>query len=166
MAKFNFKDTFDKIGRIFVQGLSKRMKQQKGIDGQGYSAPEPSTLRERRSMNGKAASASTKRLVVTHELSNEGFGYKPSDLGVKIFARNVSHSEGISYERLIEYNSKGQSRVNKNIKSPPLVFPTNGNEVMMMENEMRLAKSIFEKEASKQMKDMAKMNLKVKLNIG
>lgn len=166
MAQFKFRETFEKIGKIFAQGLSKRMKQQTGIDGQAYSSPEPSTLRARQRLKGKASSASTKRLVVTNELSNEAFSHTASDTGVKVFARNVSHRAGLSYQRLIEYNSKGQSLVNSDIKNPPLVFPTDKNEVLMMQNEMELAKRLFAGEAKKQMRQMATLNLKVKLNIG
>jgi hypothetical protein len=166
LADFKFRESFEKIGKVFVQGLSKRMKQQTGVDGQTYSPPEESTLKARRRMKGKASSASVKRLVVTNELSNEAFAYVAGDIGVKVFARNVSHRNGLSYQRLIEYNSKGQSLVNSDIKNPPLVFPTNKNEVMMMENEMEVAKRIFATDAKAQMRKMAVMNLKVKLNIG
>ncbi len=166
MADFNFKETFDKIGKIFVQGLSKRMKQQTGIDGAPYSPPEKSTLRSRQYLKGKTASGKTTRLWVTNELANEGFSHVPYAKGVKVFARNVSHKSGVSYERLIEYNSKGQSRVNTNIKNPPLVFPINKNEVLLMTREYEEAKRIFDKDALKQMKAMAKVSLKVKLNIG
>lgn len=172
MAKFNFKKVFEDIGKIFVQGLSKRMKQQKGIDGGAYSSPAPSTLLSRRGKkSGKTgkvlkSSGSTKRLVVTGELSNEGFGYSATDNGVKVFARPVSHSVGVSYDRLIEYNSKGQSKVNKNIKNPPLVFPTNKSEVEMMQNEIKIARELFAREAKKQIQEMAKTNLKVQLRVG
>ena len=171
MATFKFKKVFEDIGKIFAQGLSKRMKQQKGIDGGAYSAPAPSTLLSRRrvkSKTGKAlkSSGSTKRLVVTGELSNEGFGYTPSDNGVKVFARPVSHSAGVSYDRLIEYNSRGQSKVNKYIKNPPLVFPTNKGEVEMMQNEIKIARELFAREAKKQIQEMAKTNLKVQLRVG
>ena len=108
----------------------------------------------------------SKKLVVNKLLSSEGFGYNAKPDNVKIFARPVSHREGVSYDRLIEYNSRGQARVNKRIANPPLVFPTNPSETMMMSNEFKVAKNIFREEANKQIKDAAKMNLKVILRVG
>ena len=172
MAQFDFRDTFDKIGRIFVQGLSKRVKQQTGIDGSGYSKPAESTLRSRRAKKsaktGKVltSSASTKRLWVTGEFGNEAFGYTPKANGVKVFVREVSHKLGISYAQILRHNSRGQRELNRNIASPPLVFPVNASEVMLMTDEMEKAKRIFAIEANKQLREKAKMNIKVQLKIG
>ena len=166
MAKFNFTKAFDEIGSMFVTALKNKMHGQKGIDGMSYSPPAPSTLRARRSLKGKAASASTKRLVVTNELANEGFGYtvKPNDL--RVFVRPVSHKDGVSYDRIIEYNSRGQSRVNKNITNPPLVFPTNSSEILMMKKEVKTAMAILQDHANRQFKDKLNMKLKVVLRVG
>lgn len=164
--QFDFTKAFDQIGSYFRTGLSKRMKSQRGIDDNTYSSPEMSTLKARRSMKGKAASASTKRLVVTGELSGEAFDYKASATGVKIFARNVSHLSGVSYDRLIEYNSRGQSKVNRNIKNPPLVFPTNKGEIELMMGEMEVARRLFATEAKRQMREKAVIRLKVALRVG
>jgi hypothetical protein len=159
----DFKPILEKIGKIFVQGLSKRMKQQKGIDNNTYSSPAPSTLKARKSLKGKAASSSVKRLVVTNELSNNAFSFKAFKDRVAIYAREASHLGGISYARIIEYNSKGQSRVNPKIVNPPLVFPTNSAEVGMMDNEIKIARNIFAKEALAKLKEEAKMNIKQRL---
>lgn len=169
--QFNFKPVFERIGQEFARGLQKRIPAQVGIDGQAYSKPAESTLKGRRGKTGKGgralkSSGSTKRLWVTGEFSKEAFGYKASETGVQVFAREVSHTGGISNAQIVRYNSKGQDKVNRNIANPPLVFPTNPEEVMLMQDEMRLARELFAREAKKQMREMAGLNLKVKLNVG
>jgi hypothetical protein len=110
--------------------------------------------------------SSTKRLWVTGEFGNEAFGYKPTENGVKIFAREVSHKDGISYAQILRYNSRGQSKLNRHIKIPPLVFPTDKNEIAMMSDQFTDAKRIFEKEANKQMREQLNTKMKVVLRIG
>lgn len=48
--KFDFTEVFSEIGRLFVRGLSLRMRNQVGIDGARYSRPEKSTLKARQRM--------------------------------------------------------------------------------------------------------------------
>ena len=171
MAQFNFKPVFERIGQEFARGLQKRIPAQVGIDGQAYSKPAESTLKGRRGKVGKTgkilkSSLSNKRLWKTGEFSKEAFGYKASEVGVKVFAREVSHTGGISNAQILRYNSKGQPQVNKNIANPPLVFPSKPDEVLLMHDELRLAKELFARDAKKQMREMAAMNLKVQLNLG
>jgi hypothetical protein len=46
---FDFTEVMKKIGQLFVRGLSLRIRQQQGIDGEKYSALKPSTIRGRMS---------------------------------------------------------------------------------------------------------------------
>ena len=47
MAAFDFTATMDAIGKIFTRGLKRRIENQVGIDGGGYSMPKPSKLKRR-----------------------------------------------------------------------------------------------------------------------
>lgn len=170
----DFTPALDAIGRIFVQGFSKRMKQQIGIDGEAYSRPEASTLAKRRYGTGmqkrqgktlknrtkRASSQSTKRLVVTGELSNEAFGYDVKNGACRVFAREVSHMGGLSYAQILRYNSRGQKDINKNIKRPPLVFPTNQSEISGMTTEIDLCNRVLRNALSKEIAKMKAAGLK------
>lgn len=179
----DFTEAYDTIGKIMVQGLSRRMKQQTGIDGEAYSPVKPSTLAKRRlgnkmshlrgrslkQRNKLKSSQSTKRLVVTGELTNEAFGYEVKKDGVRVFAREVSHMDGLSYAQILRYNSRGQKNVNKYIDRPPLVFPTSPAEIAMMDKEnkdaSRIAKNVLDKEI-KRMKEAGAATIKRILTIG
>lgn len=106
------------------------------------------------------------RLFVSGEFANEGFSYKAIPNGVKVFAEESQHEGGVTNAQILRWNSRGQPKLNRHIANPPLVFPTNKNEIMMMTNEWELARRAFQKDAKAQMKDMANMKMKVVLNIG
>ena len=91
-------------------------------------------------------------------------------MGVKIFAKNALHRSGKRFSDILKYNSRGQDEVNPNIQNPPLVFPTNKSEILMLQDGnrpvMEKIRRDLEKEVLKQLKEMGEVSIKVKLNIG
>lgn len=136
MAAFDFTATFDAIGRIFTRGLKRRIENQVDINGARYSPLKPSTLRKRKTR--KNGTKNTKRLHVTRDTANRGFGHTPDSSGVTIFVSGEDHmSANATYRDIIRWNSRGQPVVNPNIIDPPLVFPINPEEVKLMTKEMQ-----------------------------
>jgi hypothetical protein len=110
------------------------------------------------------------RLLVSQDLANRGFTHKATRDGVTIKVSDQLHiqmGKGArkKHSDIISYNSKGQDDLNPHIKRPPLVFPTTGEEVMMMKSEMDQAMRLFELEATRQMQSAAKLHITRTLRI-
>lgn len=173
--KLNLSKEFQALGVRICSALYKGVENNVAIDGSAYSKPEESTLKARRvkrsAKTGKilGSSSSIKRLRVTGDFAREAFAYKSSESGVTVYALNKTHRSGeITYADILRYNSKGQDKVNRNIKVPPLVFPTNNEEIKMLlkNQDVAHATSKLIEEAGKQLKQMGILNVKVRLNIG
>ena len=166
MATFDFKSTFDQIGKTFIRGLKRRIENQVGLDGVKYPPPAPSTLAKRRSKKGRGKN-STKRLHVTHDFANRGFNYIPDATSVTVLVPDTPHMEGgITYEWILRYNSRGQEEVNFNIADPPLVFPSKGEEVLLMQKELDQSARLFASDLRKQLRDRGIVRAKTILTIG
>lgn len=173
MAQFDFTESFEKIGKIFAKGLRETMLDQVDISGSQFARPAQSTLKARQT--GKNKKSAIGRMHVTGNTANEAFTYEATKNGVKIKV-STKHHRGSSgsdkrsnptYKQLIEWNSKGQPKLNPYVGgNAPLIFPTNKNEVLMMTREFEQAKKIFAKDAKEQMGKMADTKMKVVLNIG
>lgn len=110
------------------------------------------------------------RLLVSQDLANRGFTHKATKDGVTVMVSDKLHLQMGNQKRqkhsdIISWNSKGQDDLNPHIKRPPLVFPTTGEEVMMMKSEMDQAARLFELEATRQMEAAAKLHIKRTLRI-
>ena len=195
MATFDFLKTFDDIGRIFIRGLKRRIEQQVGIDGQGYSYPKPSTLKKRKAQKigtkffkgtrtkvtkgdfhtsveekdvySRGLAVNIKRLHVTRDTANRGFAHSPDSTGVTIFVSTADHkSAKATYRDIIRWNSRGQPVVNPYIVNPPLVFPVKDQEVLHMKEELDRAAKVFSLDLKKQLRDYGIVRAKTILNIG
>jgi len=197
---FDFTKTFDFIGRAFVRALSLNVRQQQGIDGNGYSFIAPSTGKSRRakrtgtkflkgirtkrvkdfdesyevtkSVFSRGLVVSLKRLFVTGEFAASGFNYSPDKNGVDVFVPESFHKGGATMADIVRYNSRGQSRLNKNIKAPPLVFPNNAGEVALIRDSttggsvLERGQKMLKDEIVKQMKEQGILVAKRELHIG
>jgi hypothetical protein len=191
--QFDFKEVFTEIGRLFVHGLGLRIKKQVSLDGARYSRPELSTLKARQRMlagtksrkgitlRGKIRAVQAvgaqgltnvpiTRLLVSQDTANRGFGSEASKDNVRIFISDAYHikmgkQKTISFSKIISHNSRGQDDLNTAIKSPPLVFPTDTAEILMMEKEIGFARRMFDAEASEQMNKLATLKLRKVLKI-
>ncbi len=174
MATFDFTKTFEKIGTQFVRGLRDGIVKQRGLDGGAYPPPTQATLEMRKQKTGKKggalkSSSSMKRMYVTGDTAREAFSFVAKPNGVSVFALKFNHKDGdITYSDIIKDNSRGLRGSNPNIKesNKPLIFPSKPDEIKMMKKEFEFSKKIFEIDAVKMLREMAKMNLKVKLNVG
>ena len=166
MATFDFKSTFDQIGKTFIRGLKRRIENQVGIDGAGYAPPKPSTLKSRKYKHGRGKS-SVKRLHVSYDTANRGFNYVPDERGVTVFVPDSLHMDGgATYRDIIKYNSRGQANVNTNVDNPPLVFPSRGEEVLLMQKELDQSAKLFASDLRKQLRDRGIVRAKTILTIG
>ena len=170
MAAFDFTATMDAIGKIFTRGLKRRIENQVGIDGAHYSYPKASTLKRRKVGKigtKRAAAVNIKRLHVTRDTANRGFGHTPDSSGVTIFVSSGDHmSANATYRDIIRWNSRGQPVVNPYIVNPPLVFPTKEAEVNLMKAEMGEAGKKLHLDVVRQLREKGIVRAKVVLNIG
>ena len=116
----------------------------------------------------KHISTSIARLYVTHDLAVRGFRSESSPNMVRIFVSDAPHTPfygtNPTLRQIIQWNSRGQDE--NTSSSSPLVFPTTRQEVMAIQPEFSRAGQMIKTEANRQIKDMAKMNLTIKVNIG
>jgi hypothetical protein len=121
-----------------------------------------------------AMSYDPRRLWHTGRLAKGAFDSLASKDSVKVFVKDSFYAPGWgaldpskrqTFSDIIGWNSRGQSEVNTNIKSPPLVFPTDTGDLLMMEKEMKFAKRMFDIEAEKQMNKLATLKLRKVLKI-
>ena len=157
---------FEKIGKKFQLGLMNRVMRQQGVDGGRYSPPKPSTGRSRKVQRLKRGSGmlggvstiwggavkSFRRLYVTGNYAKGAFKYAFDASGVTVFASENLHPDGATYADITRYNSRNWEP-NKNITSPPMVFPKTTNEVVMMTDEMAFARKTLADEITRQLRN-------------
>jgi len=181
---FNFQSILEQIGQLFVSGLKSRIEQQIGIDSKTYSRPTISTLRQRsaslskftpslkgaKQRKGKLKQVSTDRLFVTHQLANQGFDYNVKENSATVFVSPTVHNvignaKALTMRDIVEYNSRNQSKVNRRIVDPPLIFPTTSEEVELLQKEYHASYDLFQQELQKQLNNILINNFHITLNI-
>ena len=186
---FDFTKTFDFIGKAFVRALALNVRQQRGIDGQGYSHVKPATAKKRgikmfrnksetinprtgRAKTFTAPGMSLKRLFVTGEFSSGGFRHTPEKDGVDVFVPESDHKGNITMANIMRYNSRGQARVNPYIVTPPLVFPNTAGEVALIRDAnsgasiLERGQKMLKDEIVRQMREQGILVAKKELHIG
>lgn len=183
----DFTEVMEKIGKIFVHGLSLRIKKQIGIDGAPYARPKASTLAARGIKTtkynifrgkkkaplrkGTPSVMSEDRLYVSHQLADEGFESEADRTSVQVFVseklhRTVGNQKPVSMVDIVKYNSKNQPELNPNVgASAPLVFPTTEEEIMLMTNEMEQADALFQMAADQKVEEATQLHLEVTLGM-
>ncbi|TAK56690.1 MAG: hypothetical protein EPO24_10870 [Bacteroidetes bacterium] len=127
---------FEEIGKLFVQELQSNIKNQVDIRGRRFSPVATSTFK--RLLN-KEGSFLRTRLMFTGRFLLGAFKFISDENSVSVFVSEdmypARHSNGsVTYADIVRMNNDGSSEVNPAINSPPLIFPNNENDIMMMKS--------------------------------
>jgi hypothetical protein len=165
--QFDFTQEFDRLGTQIIRELMKSVADNVGITGEPYSAPEQSTLRQRKARRNK--SVSTQRMYVTGHFARGAFNYLANPMYLKVFVNDTTHPTGKKFTELLAWNSRNQTEykgTNPRVKNPPLIFPTNEEEIRKgFQKQLEQGKKEIDRTASIQIKDALKMKLKATISL-
>lgn len=135
----------------------------------------PTTGKQRKSL---ATSVPITRLLFTQHFWRGAFKFKAEKDNVAISVSNDTYpdvrqrdgsSQHVSYADIVRFNNDGSSEVNRSITSPPLIFPNNDGEVVLMkaykEAEERFNEAMRSGELEEMILEQGLQNLKIELNL-
>jgi hypothetical protein len=159
---------FNIYAKKFVKEFKGFVRQKTGIDGNTFSPLK--NVSKTVQKTGKKAGQSRKRNPNSRLNDSGNFREnfvigESTDYGMTISGNKSTHPKGISYSNIIAYNNKNSPAVNKNITTPPLIFPTTVQEVKSMGLYQEFEEKL--KEAIRiQMGDAAKLNINETIVVG
>ena len=193
----NLKNLFTAIGQTFQKELKDNIKGQSDINGSRFSLIKPSTAKARASKIGAqksrasignkgivprtgkvrksaATSVPMTRLFFTERFWKDAFKFTAHNESVEVFVNRGSYpvragESPIKFAEIVHYNNQGNPSVNKNITSPPLIFPNDMADVKKMsawtQAEDRFRASVNNGEIYRAIAQQGLKDMTVELNI-
>jgi hypothetical protein len=165
--QFDFTQEFDRLGTQIIRELMNSVVKNVGLDEVPYSRPEVSTLSQRKVRRNK--SVSILRMFVTGQFARGAFNYLANPMSLKVFVNDTTHPSGKKFTELLAWNSRNQTEykgTNPRVKNPPLIFPTNEEEIRKgFQKQLEQGKKEIDRTASIQIKDALKMKLKATISL-